>query len=327
MPVAVGAHPRKKDTPMSVSVPNKAVRCAFTVAAMLIALLDAGCSEGLDPLGPPLLQPISSRDAPTFTFSTIDVANASSTTPQGLNANGDIVGFYVSNGATRGFMRKNGVDETIVVSGASATFARGISSTGEIVGNWRPPGAASVVSFGFRRSSTGDITPITVPGSTHMIATRILRDGTVVGCVHESDMAASMVGVLVHSNSVEKISAFASMHNGSTPDGRRVVGFYANTGADNRAEGYFIDNGKFQPLLIPGSTSSAAQDVNSRGDIVGSYQDATGLHGFILTAAGYTTINFPSATATRVTGINDRGDLVGTYVLGGATHGFLARRN
>jgi hypothetical protein len=97
--------------------------------------------------------------------------------------------------------------------------------------------------------------------------------------------------------------------------------------AGNRGEGYLISDGRFTPLLVPNSRSTAAWDMNARGDVVGVYQSAdNAFHGFVLTEAGYTTLDFPGATATRAFGINARGDVVGHYVLGGVTRGFLARR-
>ena len=98
-----------------------------------------------------------------------------------------------------------------------------------------------------------------------------------------------------------------------TRNGEKIFLFHCGTGAKDH-------------YLYPGSSFTAAWDINPRGDIVGVFQNAAGVHGFVLTADGYTTIDYPGATATRVFGINARGDLVGAYVLGGKTFGFLARR-
>jgi uncharacterized membrane protein len=296
---------------------------------MLAALPLTGCSgDALTAPVPrsPLLKPNFDRTAGAFDFTTIDVTGATTTAPQGINASGDIVGSYVAGGVTRGFLLKNGSVETIEVPGALLTVARGIGPGGEIVGNYRPPNAASFVSFGFRRRPDGKFDPVSFPGYSHVIPQRVLPNGTVLGCAHENDLMASMVGMRIGSKGTDAISAFASMHNGATPDERRIVGLYANMDAGNRGEGYYIDDGIFTPFLIPGSTSTAAWDVNPRGDIVGVFQNASGTHGFLMSASGYTTIDFAGATATRAFGINARGDIVGTYVQGGVTHGFLARR-
>ncbi|HUG40426.1 MAG TPA: hypothetical protein VMM12_08070, partial [Longimicrobiales bacterium] len=91
-----------------------------------------------------------------------------------------------------------------------------------------------------------------------------------------------------------------------------------------RGEGYVIEDGVFSSFIVPGSTFTAAWDVNPAGEIVGIYRDATGFHGFIYTAGEYVTIDVPGAVATRAFGINAGGDVVGNYVAGGKTYGFLA---
>src|SRR5262249_44281618 len=70
-----------------------------------------------------------------------------------------------------------------------------------------------------------------------------------------------------------------------------------------------------------------------RGDIVGSYMEASGTwHGFLLSGGELSTIDFPGAADTFAFGINPRGDVVGTYcpvhcdpvqIIG--QHGFVLR--
>src|SRR5262249_4002722 len=142
---------------------------------------------------------------------------------------------------------------------------------------------------------------------------RILPDGTILGCRHDHDLMASMRGIVITASGSSDIDAFASMNNGATPDGRRVVGFYLNMAA-SRNEAYVIEDGVFAPFLYPGSRSTSAWDTNPRGDIVGVYANSTGAHGWIRASGEFTSIDVPGATATRVFGVNARGDVVGTYV-------------
>jgi uncharacterized membrane protein len=295
----------------------------FAAAGMLLSACEDVSTTS------PELAPNYSRAEPQYEFESIHLDGAVATNPQGINAAGHIVGAYVQGGVTRGFLLKDGVAETIVVEGAGFTFARGIGPDGTIVGNWRPAGVNPVVSFGFKRSSDGTVTTIGFAGKTHVIPQRILADGTVFGCAHDNDLMGSMIGVTMNTSADEAVDLFASMHNGGTPDGRNIIGLYTNMDAGNRGEGYLISDGQFTPLLVPDSRSTAAWDMNARGDVVGNYQSADGrFHGFVLTEAGYTTLDFPApgVTATRAFGINNRGDVVGHYVLGGVTRGFVARR-
>jgi uncharacterized membrane protein len=296
----------------------------FAAAGLLLS----ACDE-VSPTSPNVL-PSYSRAEPEYEFESIHLDGATLTNPQGINAEGHIVGAYVQGGVTRGFVLKDGVAETIVVDGAGFTFARGIGPDGTIVGNWRPAGVSNpVVSFGFKRSSDGAVTTVGFEGKTHVIPQRILADGTVLGCAHDDDLMDSMIGVTMNTSADEAVDIFASMHNGGTPSGRQIIGLYTNMDAGNRGEGYLLSDGLFTPLLVPDSRFTAAWDINSRGDVVGVYQSADSrFHGFVMTEAGYTTLDFPAAgvTATRAFGINARGDVVGNYVLGGVTRGFVARR-
>ena len=76
------------------------------------------------------------------------------------------------------------------------------------------------------------------------------------------------------------------------------------------------------PLATNGTR---AFGINASGQIVGTYQDNTGLHGFLLSGGTYTTIDVPSAATgeTFVTGINATGQIVGTYADATGLHGFL----
>jgi hypothetical protein len=64
------------------------------------------------------------------------------------------------------------------------------------------------------------------------------------------------------------------MSNGATPDRARIVGLYTDTAAGGRGEGFIIDRGVWSPLVLPGALSTAAWDVNSRGEVVGVFRDA-----------------------------------------------------
>ena len=67
-----------------------------------------------------------------------------------------------------------------------------------------------------------------------------------------------------------------------------------------------------------------AQGINDLGQIVGTYADSSGEHGFLYSHGQYTTLNDPLATAgTWAQGINNLGRIVGYYGDGSGYHGFL----
>jgi uncharacterized membrane protein len=270
------------------------------------------------------------RDAPSaqgYTYTTIDYPSTTTTATVawGINAGGDVVGEYFDAGGRHGFLLRNGVFSPIDFPGA-LTSARGINAGGDIVGIYRRPNEPPVNAHGFLLTRQGDFVRVDFPGHTNTIPQRILSDGTILGCRHDNDTMDSMRGIMIDRSGPSEIDAFASMHNGATPDRRLIVGLWTNM-MTGRQEGYVIDDGEFTSFVVPGSTSTAAWDVNPLGEIAGVHVNAAGVHGFVRGGDEYVSIDFPAATATRAFGINARGDVVGSYVLGGRTFGFLARRN
>ena len=88
------------------------------------------------------------------------------------------------------------------------------------------------------------------------------------------------------------------------------------------------DAAEFVSIDVPGAIATRAFGINARGDIVGSYTDATGTYGFRWRTGNVTTIAFPGAIHTEAWGINPRGDIVGRYRMAGdvRTFGFLLRK-
>ena len=305
-------------------------------AAIALSVIATGCADSVM-TAPRALSPTelnADRLNPTFEIDTFVVEGASLTQPQGINASGDVVGWYNASGRSHGFIRSNGVITTIDYLKPDNTIAnnttlRGIGPDGQIVGTYRDNSEEGVASHGFRRTPDGVLIPVQYVsnGTTYnVILQRILPDGTILGCRHLHDTMGSMKGIMIAGDQVMERDENASMNNGATPDGHLIVGLYTAMGSSGMSA-YTIENGTFTPFTVPGSTSTNAWDVNPRGDIVGVYADAAGAaHGYVRTEGRFTTIDVPGASATRAFGINARGDVVGTYTKAGATRGFIARR-
>jgi uncharacterized membrane protein len=71
--------------------------------------------------------------------------------------------------------------------------------------------------------------------------------------------------------------------------------------------------GVFEPVDVTGAAATRVFGINPEGDIVGSYTDATGTHGFVLSNGDFATIDYPGAATTEAWGINPRGDIIGRY--------------
>ncbi len=266
--------------------------------------------------------PAFSRMAPTYDYRTIDVPGFSGSA-QGINAAGQVVGWYwTEDDHEHGFVLSGGDLRTIDYPGADYTDVRGIGPNGELVGTFASSSEEMAAYHGYRTNVSGEFAPVRAEGYLYEILQRILPDGTILGCGHDHNTSSSMYGVTITAAGTIVGTPSFSMNNGASPDGRQVVGFYNNSGHN---EGYTIHSGVVTPFMVPGSSSTAAWDVNARGDIVGVVVKE-GVHGFIRTDAGYELLDYPGAAQTRVFGVNARGDVVGAYILGGESYAFVGTR-
>jgi uncharacterized membrane protein len=266
----------------------------------------------------------------SFDYFTLDIPGASASTPQGINARGDIVGFYVKNNVTHGFLLSEDVLTTIDYPGAILTTARGINAQGDIVGSYRVAGEPAVNVHGYLLSRHGEFSRVDFPGHTNTIPQRITSAGLILGCRHDNDMMVTMRGIAMNAKDLmggTEIGAFGSMSNGATPNGRLTVGLFFDMDL-NRGRGFLLHNGSdLVPFDVPGSASTAAWDVNPSGAVVGVYVAANIAHGFVWSGPQFESIDVPGAQSTRAFGINPQGTIVGTYTdTSNRTHGFIADR-
>ena len=306
----------------------------FIPTGLTAAALLAGCGgdaiQSPERLSGVRLQQGAVRPAPEFTFTAIDVPKATLTTASGVNARGDVVGSYRdANNRVHGYVLRKGEFTTIDVPfpGVVNTEARGISPDGDIVGTYRIAGERPVDIHGFLLTKHGEFVRADFPGRKNTIPQRISPDGTIYGCYHDDDTMASMKGMAMGPGGTSETAIEASMHNGASPDGRRIAGLFTDM-MTGRQDGYLIEDGAVTVIRVPESTMTAAWDMNPAGDIVGVYRNASGFHGFVLRDGRYTSVDVPfqGARDTRAVGINALGWIVGTYVgADGRTHGFLAQ--
>jgi len=265
------------------------------------------------------------RASSTFVFSTIDVPGATLTNAQGINAQGDIVGFYVdSGGQQHGFLRSGGVYRTIDYPNGHAILARGINDAGDIVGTYQRPGeTGGVPVHGFLLTRRGGLLAVDYPGHLNTIPQRILNDGTILGCYHDTDTMGTMHGMMFQQG-FSAIDMGMSMHNGATPDGKYVIGLFMDK--DGRNKAYVMEREKLTAVEVPGAIATAAWDINPSGVMVGDYTDSAGAaHGFQYDQSAFVRIDVPEATVTRARGVNRDGDVAGLFIdRSGRTHGFLA---
>ena len=278
------------------------------------------------------------------TYVSFDIPGATVTSPQGINAEGAVVGAYVDgNGKQHGFLLTEGAVTTIDYPGAVATVARGINSQGDIVGTHvdaagQPGGGLKGYMY-----QSGNFMDVNYPGHLNTIAVKITDKGVIVGCYHDTDTMGTMHGMMFDGSNYTDISTPASMNNGVFPDGGLTAGLYTDM-TTNVTHAYLQSGGNIAPFDFPFSLSTAAWDMNPSGQVVGNYTDlAKKAHGFLLTPSRlestfgitpepglspfyrFESIDFPGAATTNAWGINSQGDIAGSYVdSAGKTHGFLS---
>jgi uncharacterized membrane protein len=70
--------------------------------------------------------------------------------------------------------------------------------------------------------------------------------------------------------------------------------------------------GTYTQIDYPGALATVCYGIDTAGDLVGEYEDASGnVHGFLLSGGTYTTIDYVGGLFTQLSGINDRGQIVG----------------
>ena len=264
--------------------------------------------------------------AGTLVFTAFDFPGATLTNAQGVNHQGDVVGTFIdAAGQQHGFLRSGGRYRTIDYPNGHLILARGINDAGDIVGTYQRPGeTGGVPAHGFLLTRRGGLFAIDYPGHLNTIPQRILNDGTILGCYHDTDTMGTMHGMMFQ-RGFSAMDMGMSMNNGATPDGEYIVGLFMDT--DGRNKAYVMEHDKLSALEVPGALSTNGWDVNPSRVVVGVYTDAAGaVHGFEYDGRAFTRIDAPGAATTRVFGINDRGDVVGNFVdTAGRTHGFVAQ--
>lgn len=286
-----------------------------------------------------LLESTPTASGQALLFTSVDVPGATVTQASGINAGGDIVGSYVDAKGQHGFALSGGVFASIdfptldMTNPVVRTDARGIGPGGDIVGTYRlMKEPTTVPAHGYLLTRNGSFYRIDHPDHANTIAQRILPNGTILGCYHDANTMDTMHGMITNRQGVSGFDMGMTMHNGATPNGKRITGLW--TDSAKHGHGYLLDGDNFISFDVPGTEvggSTAAWDMNAGGEIVGVYTDTSKkVHGFLVDADwNFTTIDvdLPNVTATRAFGINSRGDVVGAYVSGGTTHGFLGRRS
>jgi len=284
--------------------------------------------------------PTAKADDPHFT--TIDYPGAGLTVANGVNENGQIVGFYrmalpSGLGPFRGFLLSDGQFTTIHVQGATRSHAYGINNAGDIVGDYVLNG----VTYGFLlRAGTTQPQTIQYPGATFTDSWGIDDQERVTGGFND---AQNNTRAYVWQNGTFTIlqeSATVSTYTHGLNARGEVVGCHFPDG--NMHSLRVTATGDYLTEDFPGSMMSMHWRITESSIIVGHYVDMDGLnHGYLYKDGEYESIDYPGSIFTQTRGIaeieefNRRGNPLGTRQLlivgpyddsNRVRHGFLFTR-
>jgi probable HAF family extracellular repeat protein len=276
---------------------------------------------------------------PVYTYTRLDdpLASGPTTTADGINGSGQIVGGYFdSSFHGHGFLYSNGTYTTLDDPMASqSTFASGINDAGQIVGQY----SDATGNHGFLYSN-GAYTTLNDPLAKNTIlfnnngtlAEGINDAGQIVGIYFDATVSAhGFFFVNGFYATLDATSAGETFATGINNVGQ-IVGYYID-GLGTHGFLYNPNSGTYTTLDAPGSVNgpggligTPASGINDAGQIVGRYEDANlKIHGFLYSNGSYITLDDPLAPAiTLAFGINDAGQIAGTYhSIQNSTHGFL----
>jgi hypothetical protein len=249
----------------------------------------------------------------TYTYSDIAFPGATSTSPRGINSDGDVAGYYETSGQVYGFLLSAGNYTTISCPAATTgTFVYGINDNGVIVGYYgtayknygfiyvngecknlqefngetpHPTGIndkgqivgyyipATDVTEGFELVE-GTYTEISVPNSTSTTAVGINRSGVISGTYYNS---AGQYGFTFSNGSYTTLSfpaSGATTNGAGLNDKSLIVGSYDDP-TTQAYEGFVTNTTKFQTLIVPASVTTFPSAINDSGVVVGSYFNGT----------------------------------------------------
>ncbi len=317
------------------------------VATALTALAVAACSgptNVISPVGPVAGAQAVHRDtSPSqtpypFTYQTIDDPSSPDfTRVTGINSLGKIVGYWGSGSQSdpaHGFDAASPYTKFTALNypGAVNTFPSGLSTNNLIAGYFLDDFTGEH-TWGFMQNHgiwtlyKDHMTPKGPSSVCELLA--VNNSTTAVGFYTDSYGINHPFELAVPKFHNFKPPGFVS----SEATGINLRGDVTGTGSTASGnEGWLLRNGTYYDIAYPGATATSVLSLSWQDQVVGSYVDSKGTHGFVLSSSWsygnryWQSIDEPKAAGTTVvTGINNHHEIVGWYIdADGHTNGFAA---
>jgi len=219
-------------------------------------------------------------------FTLIDVPGADSTLAFRMNDAGQIVGGFSNTTGQHGFLDTGGVFTPVDVPGAFDTSAFGINGIGQIVGSFTTPtGTHGFLYIG------GVFTPFDVPGASFTQPFGINDVGQIVGHFRTLTGEHGFLDTGGLFTTIDAPDGFDTQAWGIDEAGQIVGAFTTSVRNpdgyfDIRTHGFLDTGGVFTTIDVPGALLTQAIGINNTGQIVGTFRNETGTHGFLATPTG-----------------------------------------
>lgn len=164
----------------------------------------------------------------------------------------------------------------------------------------------------------GSFLTLNYPGAAATVPQDVNDLGQVVGQYYDDNNISH--GFLLSNGSffTKDFPNVVSSYAGGINNAGQIVGGYTDN--NGIRHGFLYSGGEFSTLDVPGATGTSLAGINNQDNIAGTFTDAVGIHAFLLTSRGITTINAPNSSETFAQDLNDANEIVGGYYQTGQTN-------
>jgi hypothetical protein len=260
--------------------------------------------------------------ATDYTYATIVQPGAVQTDPLGINASGEVAGYWVdSNYASHPFTYQNGtITNFSFAQGVDGIQLAGINDKGDLCGSYAD---ANDNSHGFIYTAKGKLITLDVPGGSSTFVNAINDKGDATGSAYVNGYSAAFV----YSNGTYTVFTPPTQYEYFTPQAINakgsVAGYeFSQFGSESA---FTYEGGVFTVLALPDTYFTAAFSINKHNVVAGQLaNNSRQQFGYTYTAKGKETIiGPPGSTDTFSLGINDSGVVTGvSYDTNGDSTGY-----